>query len=174
MLALSSASELARTVVVGIADLAVSDNQNVGLTIYPLGSCLGVAIYDPVARVGGLIHLMLPDSAIDPVKAGLLPAMFVDTGMPALFQSVYALQAQKDRLQIFVAGGAQVMDSSDCYNIGQRNLDALTSLLEKLELHFESAEVGSTVNRRMQLQIATGEVTFKVSSQRKERPLCKG
>ena len=67
-------------VVIGLAELAVSNNPNAVLTTYSLGSCLGVAVYDPVAKVGGLMHAMLPDSNIDPVKAKAYPGMFVRHG----------------------------------------------------------------------------------------------
>src|ERR1700688_1071691 len=99
-------------VVVGIADLAASNNPNVILTTYSLGSCLGVAVYDPIVRVGGLLHLMLPDSRIDRGKAATHPAMFADTGMPALIHATGQLRAEKNRMLIYVAGGAQIMDNS--------------------------------------------------------------
>lgn len=155
-------------VVVGIADLAVSNNQNVILTTYSLGSCLGVAIYDPVVRVGGLLHLMLPDSGIDPAKAAANPAMFVDTGVPTLFRAAYELRADKHRLQIYVAGGAQIMDNSGFFNIGRRNYEALTALLARHSLHIQAEQVGGLVNRTLYLNLATGGVSLKVSGQTKD------
>src|SRR5215510_8731045 len=103
-------------VVVGIAEMAVSNSQNVTLTTYSLGSCLGIAIYDPVVRAGGLLHIMLPDSTIDTTKAAKQPAMFVDTGVPALFRAAYQLKAEKHRVIISVAGGAQIMDNGGFFN----------------------------------------------------------
>ena len=91
-------------VIVGIAEMAVSNNQNVTLTTYSLGSCLGIAIYDPVVKAGGLLHIMLPDSTIDSVKASKQPSLFVDTGVPALFRAAYQLRAEKHRMIISVAG----------------------------------------------------------------------
>ena len=67
-----------------MADFAVSNSPNLILTTYSLGSCLGIAIYDEVARAGGLLHTMLPDSQLQPHKALLQPGMFVDTGLDAL------------------------------------------------------------------------------------------
>src|SRR4051794_31565093 len=99
-------------VIVGIADLAVSNNQNATLTTYSLGSCLGITVYDPVVRAGGLLHIMLPDSSIDSNKAAKQPAMFVDTGVPALFRAAYQFGAEKHRMIICVAGGAQIMDQN--------------------------------------------------------------
>src|SRR5476649_809063 len=89
---------------VGISEMIVErDTDNVIVT-YSLGSCLGVAVFDPVARVGGMIHCMLPLSKIDPVKAQALPAMFVDTGIPALLQACFDLGADRSRLRLSVAG----------------------------------------------------------------------
>ena len=83
-----------RKLVVGVGGLAVSNNQSMILTTYSLGSCLGITIYDPVTRAGGLLHAMLPDSTIDTAKAAGQPAMFVDTGVGALFR-VTAYRAQR-------------------------------------------------------------------------------
>jgi chemotaxis protein CheD len=160
-------------VVVGIADLAVSNNQNVILTTYSLGSCLGIAVYDPVVKVGGLLHCMLPDSSIDPAKAAANPAMFVDVGVPALFRAAYELRADKHRLQIYVAGGAQIMDSSGFFNIGKRNLDTLKALLDQHALKVQAAEVGGMVNRTLYLDISTGSVSLKISGQPQDVSLCK-
>lgn len=160
-------------VVVGIADLAVSNNPNVILTTYSLGSCLGISIYDPVARVGGLLHTMLPDSAIDTVKAERKPAMFLDTALPALFRAACELRAENSRMIICVAGGAQIMDSSGFFNIGKRNYAALVDLLAKNNLSLSAEQVGGMVNRTMHLNLATGDVTLKVSGNPVEVSLCK-
>src|SRR5881397_2559339 len=145
-------------VVVGIAELAVSNNQSVTLTTYSLGSCLGIAIYDPVVKAGGLIHVMLPDSTIDPLKAAKQPAMFVDSGVPALFRATYQLRAEKHRMIISIAGGAQILDSGGFFNIGSRNYDALAKLLKEHGLRIHAEQVGGVVNRTMHLSLATGEV----------------
>ena len=160
-------------VVVGIAEMAVSNNQDVTLTTYSLGSCLGIALYDPVVKAGGLLHLMLPDSSIDPLKAAKQSAMFVDTGVPALFRATYQLRAEKHRMLIAVAGGAQIMDDSGFFNIGFRNYDALARLLDEHGLHIHAEHIGGLVNRTMYLNLATGEVRLKISGQTQETILCK-
>ena len=160
-------------VVVGIAEMAVSNNQNVILTTYSLGSCLGLAIYDPIVKAGGLLHIMLPDSSIDTMKASRQPAMFVDTGVPALFRAAYQLKAEKHRVVISVAGGAQIMDSSGFFNIGARNYEALAKLLRQHNLQIHAEQVGGLVNRTMYLNLATGEVRLKISGEPKETILCK-
>jgi chemotaxis protein CheD len=159
-------------VVVDIADLAVTNNQNSILTTYSLGSCLGITIYDPAIRVGGLVHVMLPDSSIDPVKAANLPAMFIDTGVPALFRSSYQFNAQKYRMVVCVAGGAQIMDNSGFFNIGKRNYEALCKVFQAHGLKIHAEQVGGLVSRSMYLNVATGEVRLKISGQEKEFVLC--
>jgi chemotaxis protein CheD len=111
-----------RKFVVGVGGLAVSNNQSMILTTYSLGSCLGVTIYDPEIRAGGMLHAMLPDSSINAAKAAEQPAMFIDTGIGALFRAAYELKADKYRMQICVAGGAQFLDKTGFFNIGQRNI----------------------------------------------------
>jgi chemotaxis protein CheD len=154
--------------VVGIAELAVSNNPDLTLVTYSLGSCLGVAMYDPVARVAGLLHAMLPDSSIAPQKAAAQPAMFVDTGIPSLFRSAYELGAQKHRISIIVAGGAQVMDSSGFFNIGKRNVETMTLIFAQHGLQVVGEQVGGVVNRTLYLSIATGILRLKISGQPKE------
>jgi len=154
--------------VVGVGDLAASNNPNLILTTYSLGSCLGVTVFDPVARVGGLLHLMLPSSDIDPAKGMSKPGMFVDTGVPALFRSAYEFRAVKQRMIICVAGGAQIMDSTGFFNIGRRNCEALQNLLNQHDLRTVAAETGGLVNRTMSLHLNTGRVTLKTSGQNKE------
>ncbi len=160
--------------VVGVADFAVSSNPNVVLTTYSLGSCLGITIFDPVTRVGGLLHAMLPDSSIDQAKAAAQPAMFIDTGIPALFRAAYQLKADKYRVQICVAGGAQVMDGSGFFSIGKRNYETLLKLLSQHGLVVRAEQVGGMVSRTVHLNLRTGEVKLKVSGQNEEVVLWKG
>lgn len=155
-------------VVVGVGEMAISNNPNVVLATYSLGSCLGVAIYDPVARVGGLLHAMLPDSSIHPAKAVAHPAMFIDTGVPALFRAAYELKADKHRIRVVVAGGAQILDSQGFFNIGKRNLEALTTLLSNHRLEITAQQIGGLVNRTVYLNVNSGSINLKVSGQPSE------
>jgi chemotaxis protein CheD len=159
-------------VVVGIADLAVSNNPNVILTTFSLGSCLGIAIYDPAVKVGGLLHIMLPDSSIEPAKGVVQPAMFVDTGVPALLAAASKLRADKQRMLVYVAGGAQVMDHSGFFEIGKRNYEALGNFLQKNSLCIQAEQVGGLVNRTLRLNVGSGKVSLKISGQAEEISLC--
>lgn len=161
-------------VVVGVGDLAVSNNPMAVLTTYSLGSCIGVTIYDPVAGVGGLLHAMLPDSSINPGDALKRPAKFIDTGIPALFRAAYALRADKYRVKICVAGGSQLMDSTGFFNIGQRNYERLAGMLREHGLQIQAQQVGGLVSRTMSLTVGTGEVRLKTGGVMEETALFKG
>ena len=154
-------SGLAARQAVGVAQLRVSDALDEVLVAYALGSCLGVAVYDPLARVGGLLHVMLPSATIDPEKAAHNPSMFVDTGVPRLFRECYKLGAHQERIVVKVAGGAstQLAGSQDIWEIGKRNLIALRQLLWKNGVLLHGYDVGGSRSRTMTLDIATGEVT---------------
>jgi chemotaxis protein CheD len=159
-------------VVVGIAELAVSNNPNAILTTYALGSCVGIAIYDPVIRVGGLLHAMLPDSSLDPAKAQAQPGMFVDTGLATLLRGARQMRADRQRLKIFLAGGARIMDDQNLFNIGGRNLTAVAEYLRRENLRVTSEQVGGQANRTIALYVETGRVTLKVSGLSSEVVLC--
>jgi chemotaxis protein CheD len=149
--------------IVGVADMKVSVQPGDQLITYALGSCLGIAIHDPEAGVGGLLHVMLPLSTIDPAKAAENPFMFVDTGVPKLFLSCYKARAQKQRLVVKVAGGASVHgdEADDFFQIGKRNFIMLRKLLWKNGVLLKTHDVGGTHSRTMALDIGTGNVTLK-------------
>jgi chemotaxis protein CheD len=155
------ASLFPQRVVVGVADLGVSNNVSITLSTYALGSCIGVAAYDPIAKVGGLLHLMLPDSAISPQKAQGQPAMFVDTGMPLLLQSLAGLRAERSRLRIFIAGGAAVLCGADAFRIGDKNIRATLDCLARQGLTARHTAIGGTINRTVHLEVGSGSITLK-------------
>jgi len=150
-----------KTFVVGVADLVVSNDSSAEIVTYSLGSCLGVTVYDPVKKIGGLLHLMLPDSKIDSAKAATSPFMFVDTGVPRLFHAAYNLGADRSRLVVKVAGGAQLLDQQGVFNIGSRNIDALEKLLAQNGLKTHGCDVGGLSSRTVRLDLGNGQVTVK-------------
>lgn len=143
---------------VGVADCKVSDGAEAVLATYALGSCIAVAIHDPVAKVGGLLHFMLPESALNPAKAAENPFMFADTGIPLLFRGAYQLGAEKRRLVVRAAGGAQVMDANGVFNIGRRNHLALRKILWKAGVMIQGEEIGGTESRTVRLEVDSGRL----------------
>ncbi len=152
-------------IIVGVADMKLSNNKDDVLITYALGSCLGITIYDPVAHVGGLLHVMLPVSSVDPVKAKSNPYMFVDTGVPKLFTESYKLGAKKGRLIVKVAGGSATNSDidEDFFKIGKRNFVFLRKVLWKNGVLLKAHDVGKNLSRTMSLHIDTGKVMIKVS-----------
>ena len=149
--------------VVGVADMKVSNNPEESVITYSLGSCIGLVIYDPVVRVGGLLHYMLPESSIDNEKALRKPFMFADTGIPRLFKTAYKLGAKKPRIKIYVAGGAEILDQKGFFNIGKRNYMALKKIFFKNRVMIDKQDVGGNINRTVRIEIATGDIFVKTS-----------
>lgn len=150
-------------IIVGVSDMKVSNDLESILVTYSLGSCIGIAIYDRVARVGGLLHYLLPESSLDLEKAGKNPCMFADTGIPALFKAAYKLGAKKQRMKVIMAGGAQVMDPKGFFNIGKRNDMAARKILHKNNVIIDYKDIGGSVNRTVRLAVKNGDATIKVS-----------
>ena len=145
--------------------MKVSNDRRATLVTHSLGSCIGLAVYDPVAKVGGILHYMLPESQLNPEKAKTAPFMFADTGIPILFKSCYKLGAVKGRMTVKVAGGSQAVDESGVFNIGKRNYAALRKIFWLNKVIIDGEDVGGAVNRTMRLSIATGQLSLKVSGQ---------
>jgi chemotaxis protein CheD len=155
----------ARLLVVGMGDLVVSTDTAITLVTYALGSCLGVAVYDPVACVGGMLHAMLPSSETDPARAAALPALFVDTGVPELFRACYSRGARKERLVVTIAGaGGLSGEDTDQFRIGKRNLLMARQLFWKNSVLVHSGDVGGSVSRTLSLNIGNGQVLIRTGS----------
>ena len=150
-------------IVIGVSDMKASNDLESELVTYSLGSCIGITIYDSIARVGGMLHFMLPDSSLDPVKAQKSPYMFADTGIPLLFKATYKLGAKKQRMKIVVAGGSQVLDQNGFFNIGKRNYMAVRKIFWKNNVMIDYQDVGGSVNRTIRMAVKNGSVSLKVS-----------
>ena len=147
--------------VIDIADLKVSSDPRVTLVTYSLGSCIGVAIWDPAVKVAGMLHYMLPESSLSQEKAKANPSMFADTGIPKLFRAAYELGAAKKRMIVKIAGGSQLLDDKGTFNIGKRNYVMLRKIFWKNGVLIDAEDVGGSISRTMRLDVDTGRVTIK-------------
>ncbi|HEX3875750.1 MAG TPA: chemotaxis protein CheD [Bryobacteraceae bacterium] len=155
-------------VVVGVADCKVSASAGAEVTTYALGSCIGLAVYDPYVKVGGLLHYMLPDSSImSGTERNLYK--FADTGIPKLIDEVCALGASKKRLDVWAAGAANMLTTAGGFEIGKRNHQALRRILWKAGLLVQAEAIGGNQSRSVRLEIATGK--FWVQEAGEERKL---
>lgn len=148
--------------VVGVGDCQVSRNPDDILVTYALGSCIAIVIYDPVAHVGGMLHYLLPDSSIDQEKAIRAPFTYADTGIPKLFHTAYELGAEKRRLSVLAAGGAQVL-ASELFQIGKRNHLAMKKIMWRAGVLVHHEEVGGDQSRTIRMEIATGRIFMKLA-----------
>jgi chemotaxis protein CheD len=147
-----------RMLVVGVGDAKLSNHAGDLIVTHALGSCIGVAIYDPVAMIGGMLHFMLPDAAASPQRAQENPWMFGSVGIPLFFKKAYELGALKSRLIVKVAGGAQFLDDKEFFAIGKRNHTMMRKLFWQNGILIKAEHCGGTISRTMYLEMETGRV----------------
>jgi chemotaxis protein CheD len=150
-------------IIIGISDLKVSNNSEDVLVTFALGSCICVSVYDPKVKVGGLLHFMLPDSSLDENKAKEIPGMFADTGIPLLFKSCYTYGAEKKRMVVKVAGGASILDDTNYFRIGQKNITAMRKIFWRNNVLIDGEDTGKNFNRTVRLNLSNGRCVIKSS-----------
>lgn len=148
--------------IVLVGNMKVGKKGDIIVT-YALGTSLGLMAFDPVAKVGGLLHAMLPLSRSDPQKAETNPCIFVDTGVPKLFQELTAMGGQKSRLILRAAGCSRPVGENEMFKIGERNYSVLKKILWKNSMILESEDVGGVANRTVNFDLSTGQVTVSSS-----------
>jgi len=147
-----------KQLVVGVGDGGVSRDPETVLVTYALGSCVAVMLHDPVAGVAGMVHFMLPEAPVEGRDPIARPWMYANTGISCLLQAAERQGAQKRRLVIFAAGGAQVMNDNGMFNIGKRNCLALRKALWKLGLVPHVEETGGATARTVRMEVGSGRV----------------
>lgn len=145
-------------IIVGVGDMKLSNRPGDVLITHALGSCIGITIYDPVAVVGGLLHFMLPDSAVNRQRAQDNPWMFADVGIPLFFKKAYELGASKSHLIVKVAGGAQFLDDKEFFAIGKRNHTMMRKVFWQNGILIKAEHTGGTISRTMYLEMDGGRV----------------
>ena len=150
--------------VVGIGEFAVSSNAGDVIVTHALGSCVAVCVADRAAGVAGLIHVLLPDSTINPLRATEQPAAFADTGIPLLVATAVARGMVKRHAIVRIAGGADVAHAGGVgsFSIGRRNILAARLILWKLGLLIDAESVGGAIVRTVYLEV--GAVGVRVTS----------
>jgi chemotaxis protein CheD len=152
--------------IVGVSDMKLSKSAGDIIVTHALGSCIGIAIHDAAACVGGILHFMLPVSTADSEKARQNPLMFGDSGIPLLFEEAYKLGARKTTIRVAMAGGAQVFSDRDFFDIGRRNTIIARKLFWKNNVLIAAEHVGGNAPRTMFLEIGTGTTWFTSRGER--------
>ncbi len=146
---------------VGMADLKVCKYPD-SLTTLGLGSCVGVALYDPVTKVCGLLHMMLPDSTL--IKNNSNVAKFADSGLDELINQMVHLGANKSRLVAKIAGGAQMFathTNNELLRVGERNIAAAKANLSKSRIRLLAEDTGLNYGRTVELYSENGDYKIK-------------
>jgi chemotaxis protein CheD len=146
---------------VGIADLNAASSPDRLITV-GLGSCIGIALYDKMLGIGGLAHIMLPDSKLFNTVNN--PFKFADLAIPILLQRMEKLGASRRSLKARIAGGASMFNFSDksmIMDIGNRNSQSVKTVLEKLSIPIIGEDVGGNKGRTMIFDTATGIVQIR-------------
>lgn len=146
---------------VGMADYKVGRAPDT-LISYGLGSCIGISLYDPQTKIGGLLHIMLPDS--NQSRANENRAKFADTGIPYMLEELIRMGAAKSRLVAKLAGGSQMFafaNASDIMRVGLRNASASKEILKKLSIPIVGEDTGGNYGRTVQIDLSTGVYKVK-------------
>jgi len=141
---------------VGMADYKIGRNPN-SLISYGLGSCVGIALYDTVNKIGGLAHIMLPDST--QARSTENPAKFADTALPLMLNEMIKMGAIKARVTAKIAGGAQMFtfaNATDVMRVGERNAEAVRMLLKKMDIRIIADDTGGNYGRTVELKMDSG------------------
>jgi len=154
-------------VMLSLGEWAVSDDPERELVCLGLGSCVAFCVYDPIKRVAGMAHMVLPDSNAG--RRSGVGAKFVDLAIPLVLGEVEKLGGIRGRLKIHLVGGAQMLAGAsfkDTMMIGQRNVQASQEFLKGLRLRTTSEDTGGDAGRTVKLYVANGEL--EVSSPRRQ------
>ncbi len=148
-----------KTIVAGLGEVQVSKDPSAVLTCLGLGSCVAVCAYDPVAKVGGMAHVVLPSSEGRAVK---LSAKYADMAIPMLIAETQKQGALKTRLVVKLAGGAELSKAAgmdNAFKIGETNQAAVKEVLSKENMKVAADELGGNKGRTARLYVASGRVS---------------
>lgn len=146
--------------VIGIGEMAMSNNTDDKLKTFALGSCVGITAYSPSRKVGGLIHIALPTpSRIEDMDKRF--CYYATTGIPFFFEQLSKeYGCLKNELIIRIFGGADSIRKDDTFNVGKKNLEITRKILNDLNLGIHYSETGSNVSRTIELDVASGDINI--------------
>lgn len=147
---------------VGMAEMRIARNPDI-LAAYGIGSCVIVAMYDPRTKIGGVAHIMLPDST-GIAQERINPRKFADTAVPLLFQTLSHAGCFKSSIISKVIGGAEMFPPVENFsnNIGTLNTSSAIQALEKLRVPILAQDIGGRSGRSLEMKLDTGRISLTV------------
>ncbi|MFQ6027967.1 MAG: chemotaxis protein CheD [Dehalococcoidia bacterium] len=145
------------TVVVGLGELKLTEDPSEILTCLGLGSCIGICAYDPVAKVAGMVHVVLPSSA---GREGTPSPRYADVAVPALLEAMQQKGALVSRMIIKIAGGAQMSlagGHGSAFQIGEQNTAVIKEILAEKRIKIQGADTGGNHGRTMRFYLDSGK-----------------
>lgn len=151
---------------IGMSELGVATPPN-RIRTTGLGSCVGVVLYDERKKVGGMAHVMLPDSSL--AKSGeIAVGKYADTAIPELIRQMTEAGAELHQLKAKLAGGAQMftfLAGNDKMRIGPRNVEACRQALQKYKIAIIAEDTGGSSGRTIELDVETGVLQIRTVNQ---------
>jgi chemotaxis protein CheD len=147
--------------VVGLGQFVVLQGRGT-LASYGLGSCVGVVFHDQEARVGGLVHVVLPSGKLSRDRSN--PARFAETAVPLVLGEMLRAGAVRGRISARLVGGASMfaaLTPAGTVQMGQRNLNACRLALQQASVRVAAEAVGGEIGRSLWFDVATGTVTVR-------------
>lgn len=147
--------------IVGLGQGVAARGGDFALVTFALGSCVGLTLWDPLARVGGMLHSQLPVSSMDEERSATEPFLFTDTAVAELLRRVYALGGEQSRIEARIAGCAESAAGGSSFRVGKRNLAVARRVLWKNDILIRGEDVGSSRPRTLHLDMQTGVTTVR-------------
>lgn len=158
---------------VGLGEQAISRNPEDVLIAYGLGSCIGAVMIDPISRVSGLLHAVLPKATNGVTHSKSSVSKYVESGIEGLITALVQEGASKKNLVVRIIGGANMLMPSGVtrsFDIGTRNIEAARSTLNRLNIPVSAEAVGGHIGRTVRVYVGESRVTVRVIGE-KEREI---
>jgi len=151
----------AEAVAISLGEMRVTNDPNLVLVCYGIGSCIAFTAFDPVSRIAAMAHFVLPEHAQGSGQAALNPVRFVDAGIRHMVEQLAAAGASKTRTIFKMAGGARMVATpglASKLNIGERNVESAKATTAAAGIRVRSEDLGGTSGRTVRMFAATGRV----------------
>jgi chemotaxis protein CheD len=147
-------------IILGVGDYGASNRPGEEVKTFALGSCVSVILLDPKTRTVGMVHVALPEAAINKAKSLEKPGYFADTGIPALLNEMakFGCNPKGKGMVVKLCGGANVMDTNDTFQIGKRNALSIKKVLWKYGMGAVAEDLGGNFSRTVTVSVDTGEI----------------